>query len=102
MTVRWSNLLEPRNGLLALATMWTVATAAFLIGGVVDLHDGDTWNKRSRYEAGSRWYKIVEADNPKGFKSVVMLRYVLPTTIFGTGALVCFVGALAQPRRSRP
>ncbi|HWW11910.1 MAG TPA: hypothetical protein VN018_05285 [Brevundimonas sp.] len=102
MTARRSWASNPRHALMVLAGAWLAATLLFVVGGVADLHDGKTWNKRGRYEGGPRWYRIVQAENPKGFKAVVVFRYVLPITILGSATLVCFLGAMAQPKRLTP
>ena len=99
MTAPRSRFSGPRYALTALGVAALVFTSLFVLGGFIDLDDGKTWNKRSRYESGPLWYPVVEAESPKEFRSVLMFRYMLPVVIFGTATVVCFLGAAAQPKR---
>jgi hypothetical protein len=100
MTVPQSRFLNPRYALWALTLFWLVLTALFAGAGVLDLHDGETWNRRGRHSSGPLFYPITTAENPKEFKAVLLFRYVMPITILGTATLVCLLGAVAQPKRS--
>lgn len=102
MKARPPAVIGPRKGLLMLASAGLVFALLFTVGGVVDLHDGETWHKRHRRHGAERWVRIVEAEDPGGFRSVLLLRYILPVTIFGTASLVCFLGGAAQPRSREP
>ena len=77
-----------------------VVTAAWTIVSAIDLHDGHTWNSRSRREPGPRWYPVDAWQNPSTFKAIVALRFGLPVVLLGTIGFVCLVGALAQPKGS--
>lgn len=90
---------DSRKALVALTLGFLVITTLLTVGGLVDLHDRKTWNQRGRYESGPRWYRIDAVQNPEGFKQVIMFRYVLPVTIFGTATVICLLGAFAQPKK---
>lgn len=102
MTGRSSPAIGPRKALLMLGVGGLVGAVLFAVGGVVDLNDGETWHKRSRRHGADRWVQIVQTENPKGFRTVLLVRYVMPVTILGTASLVCFLGAAAQPVRCEP
>jgi hypothetical protein len=99
MTVGHSWASDSRKALLALTVGFLVVTTLLVLGGLIDLHDRKTWNQRGRYESGPRWYSIDAVQNPDGFKQVIMFRYVLPITVFGTATVICLLGALAQPKK---
>lgn len=90
--------------------------AAFVLWSAfcaLDFRDGVTWNERSRqsrYEAYNdngvmvrrrlpRFYAVSRAENPKGYKMIVVLRGMMPTALFGVASVVCGLGAMAQPGR---
>lgn len=100
MTATQSRFLDPRYALTVLGMAGLIVTILIVGGGIFDLHDGKTLNQRGQGGSGPLWYPIVAAENPSGFKSVLIFRYVLPVVIFGTATLVCFLGAAAQPKRS--
>ncbi len=78
---------------LTLIVVWSVVM-------VLDLHDGTAWNERRGQPSKPRFYLIDSRINSEGFKIVIFLRYVMPMTLLGTTAAVCFLGGLAQPKSS--
>jgi len=89
----------PRDTLFALAACFGACTALWVSVGVVDLHDGRTWNERRSHGAGRGWYMIDSAENPSVFRFTIMTRYVLPLTLVGTITVVCLLCGLSQPKR---
>jgi len=87
-----------RRTLLVLSGGFGVVLMLWLAAWVADLHDGRTWNERSRYEAGPRWVITDRIEDPSGFRMTMMVRYVLPVTMLATISLVCLLGALSQPK----
>lgn len=95
MSPRFLSLVMPRDKLFALAGGFGAAVAVWLLVGVIDLHDGRTWEHEGR---SGPWYVIDKAVDPSDYRSMVMFRYVLPVTLLGTISLVCLLGAFVQPK----
>ena len=88
----------PRRTLFSISSVCLTLIAVWSVAMILDLHDGTAWNERPGHGSGPRFYLIDSRTNPGGFKTVILLRYVMPMTLLGTTAAVCFLGGLAQPR----
>lgn len=96
---------EPRSlaRKLAQAGLLVIALALVWAGASwIDLHDGSTWRKRSRYEDGPFFRQVDAATNAPDFKTIVMLRGVMPTVFIGTIGIILLLGAAGQHYVPRP
>ena len=80
---------------IALALVWAGASW-------IDLRDGSTWRKRSRYEDGPLFRPVDAATDAQDFKTIAMLRGVMPAVFFGTTGIILLLGAAGQRYVPRP
>ena len=79
---------------LVIATLWGVGT-------YIDLRDGSTWTKRSRYEDGPLIKRVDLHTDPQGFKLVAVLRGVMPVVLIGTLGGVLGLAAVGHRMNAR-
>lgn len=103
---------EDRASRRVLARLATFAGCLFILWAVasfIDLGDGETWDQtKPRYaemfenrgfdvnEFG--FYKIFRSQHPREFKTIVILRGVMPSVFFGVLCAVSALGLSAQPK----
>ncbi|MBL0967523.1 MAG: hypothetical protein IBJ02_00220 [Brevundimonas sp.] len=96
-TLRWTSVIL--GGALAI---WTA-------GSVLDLGDGQTWDRTKRRYAWLAekegfdvnefgFYRVAHETHPKQFRQIVILRGVMPSVLLGVTFGVFALGWSAQPR----
>ena len=90
----------------SLFVLWTAAS-------LIDLGDGETWEHTKRRYVALResrgfdvnefgFYRVARSQHPRQFRTIVILRGIMPSVLFGVLCAVNVMGWSAQPRLDHP